>query len=105
MIIIYSTHVHKYKCVCQFIPLFKQADSSQDRHLAFVDKNRDVFLTHARKSQRKIAKLGTMVQTMVSVSVFCLLCLLACRLLVFGIDVIGYGIIFDGGGCLNGGGC
>lgn len=40
-----------------------QAEGSLARHLAFVDKNRDVFITVVRKSVNRAAKLGTMVQS------------------------------------------
>ena len=35
-----------------------------NRMVAFVDKNRDMFLAQVRRSKPKLAKLGTMVQSL-----------------------------------------
>lgn len=40
-----------------------QAEGTLARHLAFVDKNRDVFICVVRRSSIKTVKLGTMVQS------------------------------------------
>lgn len=42
-----------------------QGGSSMSQHLAIVDRNRDLFITVLRRSRARLAKLGTMVQSLI----------------------------------------